>query len=311
MVKKSDNFNLEGDQDDIYSTVSEVDDRFLDKLSSKVFGISIENAAFYNKWILENQKQIILNPIIEGKYQNTCDLGCGDGFWHQYLFQNGYGGIITGFDISNSALAIAKTINNNFRAQYVQSDVYSVDCPDDYFDCLFSLQLWQSIKYPNKFIKQINRISKTGAPAFITTTNFTSNLLFQPTVFIKQLFYRTQPNNSEDGINKILKKNKIKYKIEYISFRPRQSYMKYIPSFLFEFIFNKCKDIEEILRYLGFSRLCSVIIIAINNDNNIVNEKKKPGFSKYFSSAFIFTVLVIFHWLIDIMNFLTRKFKIS
>ena len=310
MFKKSNKFNLEGDQEGIYSTVSEIDDRFLDKLSSKVFGISIENATFYNKWILENQKQIILNRIIEGKYRNICDLGCGDGFWHQYLFQNGYSGDITGIDISNSALAIAATINNKFRAKYVQSDVYSVDYPDDYFDCLFSLQLWQSIKYPNKFIRQINRISSTGAPAFITTTNFTSNLLFQPTVFIKHLFYGTQPNNSEAGINKILKKNKIKYEIEYISFRPRQSYMKFIPNFLFKFIFNKCKDIEEVLKYLGFSRLCSVIIIGINNDNNLVNEKKKPDLSKYFSSAFIFIVLVIFHWLIDIMNFLKRKFKI-
>ena len=192
----------------------------------------------------------------------------------------------------------------------MQSDVYNIDSPNDHYDCLFSLQLWQSIKHPNKFIRQVKRISKAGAPAFITTTNFASNLLFQPTVLIKYFFNGKKPNNSEAGINKILQNFKINYEIEYISFRPRQSYLKYIPNFLFKYIFNKCKDIEQILNCWGLSKLCSVIIIVINNDKKLVRKKKKLGMSKYFSSTLIFIVLLIFHWFVDIAIFLKRKFKI-
>ena len=300
--------DLRGNQENLYSMVDYSSPKFLDDLSTLAFGITPSNSVFYNKYIFNYQKKIILKKILNDDYDIICDIGCGDGYWHKYLFQENFNGKIIGFDVSHSALKIAQKINKKHRAEYIYSDAYKINLEENKSDCIFSLQLWQSLDEPKLFLKEMIRINKHNHPIFISTTNFHSNLLFQPTVLGKYLFKKFYPNDHKDQIIKIMSEMNLEYNIQFLCFRPRQSYLKYIPSKLFEYIFDKCSDIEELLNLAGLSKYCSVILISINDNNKTQKQRTKIKYHKILSSIIIFITLIIFHWSLDLFFYFKRKF---
>ena len=46
------------------------------------------DADFYNKWIYDNQKKLILKKVLDNKPNFISDIGCGDGYWHSYFIFN-------------------------------------------------------------------------------------------------------------------------------------------------------------------------------------------------------------------------------
>ena len=231
------------------------------------------------------------------------------------FLKNDYKGSLVGYDTSKTALEIAKKDNNKFSFKYIYSNAYDISSSDNKFDCSFSLQLWQLLDEPEDFLDEIIRITKNNGEIYISTTNFYTNLLFQPTQLFKYLIRKKYPNNHTSYIKKILSKNNLKYKINYLTFRPRQPVLKYIPSALFKFIFNKCRDIENILGRLGLLKLCSITLISINEKHYERKKiQKKLSFYSIISSVIIFLLLIFFHWIIDIAlyvkNLINRFFKL-
>ena len=148
----------------------------------------------------------------------------------------------------------------------------------------------------------MKRIVKPDGTITITTTNFFQDLLWQPSRLWSFIFKRNYPHNSEKRIKEVLNSLGLSSRIEFITFRPKQSYLKYINKRVFPLVMSHCLIIEKLLHFLRFERLCSIIVIRIG-ENETKRRKTKLKFKDWISAPFaliVFIGLVIFHWIFDV-----------
>ena len=152
---------------------------------------------FYNK--VDN---IYINNIFDGSddikkriffpnpNQDTLDLGCGIGFWTNFIYEN-YTDKIIAADISEKSLKIAKNrykINNNIKFQLENAEKLSF--PNQYFDHINCQGVIHHTEKTNDCAKEIYRVLKIKGTCSISVyyDNFFIrhyNLLF---IFFKLFF---------------------------------------------------------------------------------------------------------------------------
>ena len=71
--------------DPLFEIDSKEDNGAYARLSSIVYDLNPDNSKFYNNWIYNNQKRLILEKVIKNQPKVISDIGCGDGYWHSFF----------------------------------------------------------------------------------------------------------------------------------------------------------------------------------------------------------------------------------
>ncbi|MBI4664949.1 MAG: class I SAM-dependent methyltransferase [Nitrospinae bacterium] len=125
---------------------------------------------FYNKYIdLIQQKamrKILRTLDIRGK--SVLDVGCGVGRWCRIL--SGMGAEVTGADLSEEMVKIARENSEGYGITYIASPVSSIDLPSRKFDLVTAVTVLQHITDGEEFNKSaanLTRLLKKGGKALI------------------------------------------------------------------------------------------------------------------------------------------------
>lgn len=99
------------------------------------------------------------------------DVGCGTGNFSLKLAQ--LGAIVTGIDISEEMLAIAreKALEDKVAVTFKKMDVYNLDFPDSSFSAVFSMAAFEFIHEPQQAFAECMRVLKPGGKLLIGTIN--------------------------------------------------------------------------------------------------------------------------------------------
>ena len=114
-----------------------------------------------NPWILSHLK---------GKAR-VIDLGCGAGFLTNALARAGHE--VTGVDLSEGSLEMAKLSDPTKSVHYIKADVTQVPLPSHRFDVVCAMDLLEHVNDPKQVIKEAARLLKPGGVFFFHTFNRT------------------------------------------------------------------------------------------------------------------------------------------
>lgn len=158
----------------VYKKKSEINNEFYDDLGSGWYTdrnhpialLRAENFA-RNPWIAEK---------IWAKFNKTThilDVGCGAGFLTNFLALQGHD--VTGIDLSESSLEIAKKHDRTSNVNYIQSSADRLPFFSKSFDVVCAMDLLEHVDHPLLVIQEACRVLNPGGLLFFHT--FNRNLL--------------------------------------------------------------------------------------------------------------------------------------
>ncbi|WP_297515254.1 methyltransferase domain-containing protein [Thermococcus sp.] len=103
--------------------------------------------------------------MLRTKSGRALDLGCGTGNYTLELKMRGFD--VIGLDASEGMLRIARSKGLNC----VKGDAYSLPFPDESFDLVLSVTMFEFIHEPEKVLREIHRVLKPGGEVLIGTMN--------------------------------------------------------------------------------------------------------------------------------------------
>jgi len=118
---------------------------------------------FRSPWIIETIQSRFTKPI------DVLDMGCGGGFLTHVLAREKHR--VTGIDLSESSLAIAKENDPTGEVHYQKGDVCKLDAPDASFDVVCAMDLLEHVETPEALIREASRLLRPGGLFFFHTFN--------------------------------------------------------------------------------------------------------------------------------------------
>lgn len=97
------------------------------------------------------------------------DIGCGPGTFTKPLAQKGFK--LYGIDPVSEVIKIAKQRTKNKNAEYQVGNIYKIPFPDNYFDIIICLGLFQTLDNARAALKEIRKKLKSNGMIIITTLN--------------------------------------------------------------------------------------------------------------------------------------------
>lgn len=95
------------------------------------------------------------------------DVGCGTGLLFDYLLEKAK--ILVGVDISRNIL---RKVREKFKGKdnifLIQADADYLPFPEETFDLTFAITLLQNVPSPAETMKEMRRVTKTGASIIVT-----------------------------------------------------------------------------------------------------------------------------------------------
>ena len=146
------------------------------------------NNAFYDDldelWYSGNDHPVALlraenrlrNPWILSQLHASCrvlDMGCGAGFLTHELASHGHH--VTGIDLSEPSLKVAKHLDPTQKVEYFKQDVTQTTFLSESFDVVCAMDLLEHVENPEVLIREASRLLKPGGLFFFHT--FNRNLL--------------------------------------------------------------------------------------------------------------------------------------
>ena len=167
----------------------------------------IINNSFYNelqeRWYLENDHPIALlraeNALRKDwvasqidPNQNILDIGCGAGFLTNFLAEKGH--VVTGVDLSETSLDIARLHDQTHSVEYIKASAYHLPFEKTKFDIVCATDVLEHLEYPERLIQEASRVLRPGGYFFFHTFNRT---LASYVIVIKGVdwFVRNAPKN--------------------------------------------------------------------------------------------------------------------
>ncbi|HUD01952.1 MAG TPA: bifunctional 2-polyprenyl-6-hydroxyphenol methylase/3-demethylubiquinol 3-O-methyltransferase UbiG [Rhabdochlamydiaceae bacterium] len=135
-----------------------------------------------DKWVAASDHPIALlraenrlrNPWIASRlpsHAKVLDMGCGAGFLTHDLARLGHE--VTGIDLSEDSLRIAKKLDETGRIKYIQGDATAVPLPENSLDVVCAMDLLEHVENPKAVIQEAARLLKPGGLFFFHTFNRT------------------------------------------------------------------------------------------------------------------------------------------
>lgn len=120
-----------------------------------------------NPWIAEE-----ISSKLQ-KHAKVLDVGCGAGLLTNFLSTKGHQ--VSGIDISQKSLDIAKKKDKTRSVEYVCASAYALPFENESFDVVTAMDVLEHVEDPQKLIAESSRVLKKGGLFFFHT--FNRNLL--------------------------------------------------------------------------------------------------------------------------------------
>jgi 2-polyprenyl-6-hydroxyphenyl methylase/3-demethylubiquinone-9 3-methyltransferase len=124
--------------------------------------------------------------------QNILDIGCGAGFLTNFLAEKGH--VVTGVDLSETSLDIARLHDQTHSVEYIKASAYHLPFEKTKFDIVCATDVLEHLEYPERLIQEASRVLRPGGYFFFHTFNRT---LASYVIVIKGVdwFVRNAPKN--------------------------------------------------------------------------------------------------------------------
>lgn len=104
--------------------------------------------------------------------QSILDVGCGTGNFSVKLAEKG--AFVTGIDVSEDMLEIAREKSGDLPITFKHMDLYELDFQDNTFDAVFSMAAFEFVKEPERALSELFRVLKPGGKLLIGTIHLDS-----------------------------------------------------------------------------------------------------------------------------------------
>ncbi len=105
--------------------------------------------------------------------QKILDVGCGTGNFSIKLAEKG--AIVTGIDVSEEMLSIARTKIGALPIAYKNMDLYQLEFEDNTFDAVFSMAAFEFVEFPERALGELFRVLKPGGKLMVGTIHLDSS----------------------------------------------------------------------------------------------------------------------------------------
>lgn len=124
------------------------------KESSDVLKYQSKNP--FKRFLIDRFLKKVAHEVNNIKPDTIIDLGCGEGYFEEYLFRKGFRGEILGVDVSESAVKEARRKNPKFRFQ--KGDIFTLSI-DGKSDLVLLLEVVEHLSYPQKAVETAKKLS--------------------------------------------------------------------------------------------------------------------------------------------------------
>ncbi len=110
--------------------------------------------------------------IAEIKKHSRCkvlDVACGAGLFSNPLSNLGHD--VTGFDVSEESIKIARQYDQTKQVKYLIADAYQFPFPDNTFDVVCAMDFLEHVNKPELVVKEVARVLKPSGIFFFSTFN--------------------------------------------------------------------------------------------------------------------------------------------
>lgn len=118
----------------------------------------------------------LLTPWVEEEIRkrfsrevNILDVGCGGGFHSNRLAKSGH--VVTGIDLSQESLEVARRHDETGSVNYQRADAYTLPFENQSFDVVTCMDFLEHVEDPARVIEEISRVLKEGGLFFFHTFN--------------------------------------------------------------------------------------------------------------------------------------------
>jgi len=121
------------------------------------------------KFVDEIETRLAFELFTPEPKMNILDAGCGTGNFSIKLAERG--AMVTGIDISAEMLAVAqkKALSRGLTIDFKEMNIYNLAYPDNYFDGLFTMAVFEIIQEPERAFQEMMRVLKPGKFLMIGT----------------------------------------------------------------------------------------------------------------------------------------------
>lgn len=139
-------------------------------VGKKIKIMNIEEYAKYKQFYDQEIPELVSEYLSKNSWKTYLDLGCGDGSLLNALNEEDYfnNKIVYAIDLSENRINLVKKINKNFICFVADAcDVKGIE--DNSIDFLVSTQLIEHVESDDRMVKEIKRVLKSNATAYVTT----------------------------------------------------------------------------------------------------------------------------------------------
>lgn len=104
-----------------------------------------------------------------GNRKTVLDIGCGAGLLTNPLSSAGHQ--VTGIDLSEGSLNIAKKHDITKKVKYLPANAYELPFENDCFDVVCAMDILEHVEHPEKLISEASRVLKPNGLFFFHTFN--------------------------------------------------------------------------------------------------------------------------------------------
>lgn len=151
--------------------MSEINNTFYDELEEGWYEANDHPIALLraeNKaripWVTQN-----IAHYFEERQCKVADIGCGAGFLSNALAQHGH--YVTGIDLSEKSLDVARKRDVTGTVFYCQGSGYALPFTEEQFDVVCAMDFLEHVEDPVKVIQQVAKVLKPNGLFFFHTFN--------------------------------------------------------------------------------------------------------------------------------------------